>query len=432
MSYFYQAISQLIQTIEHAHPLRERYETKLSVEESFCGIEWLEGQSLFPKCYWQSRDDSKRILALGSLASYRDLTEACAVLDGSQRMWGGKPFDHTEGSEDEALFFLPAIELERNDAGWTLSANTYRGGKKTIEYLQKLKVHVKPLLPLSDNQIHLSHVPEYDTWKNNVLSVVDGINQGTYDKVVLARQTRLLSYDPIKMAQILKASQQKNPNSYHFMLSPEPNVTFIGSTPERLYLRQNRQLDTEALAGTIGRGDNAFQDTKLANWLARDGKNINENQLVVDDIRQSLLPLTETIESQSEPDLLRLRQMYHLKRGIKATLKIGVDEEQLLSSLQPTAAVCGFPRAEALQCIRHLEPFSRGWYAGSVGFVSRHTSEFCVAIRSALQVQGDISLYAGAGIVAESQPQLEWEELNKKLATLLSLIPQSYPLGAAS
>ncbi|MFA0561872.1 chorismate-binding protein, partial [Vibrio breoganii] len=105
---------------------------------------------------------------------------------------------------------------------------------------------------------------------------------------------------------------------------------------------------------------------------------------------------------------------------------------RLLQALQPTAAVAGLPRRLALEFIERHEPFSRAWYSGSVGYISEQSAEFCVAIRSALVQQDNLHLFAGAGIVPGSQAEHEWQELDKKMSTLLSLITEQSVLEQAS
>ncbi|MEF1290041.1 isochorismate synthase, partial [Vibrio sp. M260118] len=191
-------------------------------------------------------------------------------------------------------------------------------------------------------------------------------------------------------------------------------------------------LYTEALAGTIGRGTNASQDMELANWLSNDAKNLNENQYVVDDIIERLSPYSEHVEVEQEARLVRLRKVQHLKRSIHAQLHKGINGVQLLSALQPTAAVAGLPREESMAFIQQNESFARGWYAGSMGFISQQRAEFCVAIRSALVLNDKVQLFAGAGIVPGSVAEHEWQELDKKMSTLLSLFSDNPPLGVAS
>lgn len=161
-------------------------------------------------------------------------------------------------------------------------------------------------------------------------------------KVVLARRSTVQLDNRLSAAQLLKASYLNNHHSFHFLLSLDSKHSFMGSTPERLYSRVGHELHTEALAGTIGRGDNATHDMELANWLSQDSKNLNENQYVVDDIVERLSPHSEIVEVETEPRLVRLRKVQHLKRNIHASLKTGTNGVQLLSALQrrPQWQVC--------------------------------------------------------------------------------------------
>lgn len=140
---------------------------------------------------------------------------------------------------------------------------------------------------------------------------------------MLARKTTLTLDAPLSAAQLLKASHAQNHHSFHFLLALDSRHSFMGSTPERLYLRHGQNLETEALAGTIGRGANATQDMELAHWLTHDSKNLNENQLVVEDIIESLAPHAEQIHTQREAQLVRLRKVQHLKNALMRSLNLG-------------------------------------------------------------------------------------------------------------
>ncbi len=352
-----------------------------------------------------------------------------------QRVWGGRSFDgHTEKNQRcmPSFFFLPQIELIRFDNQWTLAANLNRERHRTLASLQKIRKEVRQILPISAHIKSIEHLPEKKDWGNMVERVLNGISNQEFKKVVLARQTTVNLDVPLSATQLLKASHEANHHSYHFLMALDKKHSFVGSTPECLYSRYDQELHTEALAGTIGRGSDAAQDMELARWLSQDEKNLNENQYVVDDIVERLSPHVESIEVETDARLVRLRQLQHLKRDINARLNAGIKGVELLGALQPTAAVAGLPRKEAKQFIEKHEPFARGWYAGSVGFVSHKQAEFCVAIRSALVLDKVVKLYAGAGIVPGSIADVEWQELNKKLSTLLSLISENTPLGVAS
>ncbi|ENM5813203.1 isochorismate synthase MenF [Vibrio mimicus] len=435
MLHFSQAVAQLMEQIRGAKDHDVRFTQPLADKPPFALIDWLDAQPIFPKFYWQSRDTREEVVALGQVYTFTDPAPAYAILGDDQRVWGGRSFDgHTPKNPRcmSSFFFLPHIELTRFDSHWSLSVNLNNEPQRTLSALQKLLLEVPTLRSMTAEVNTVEHTPTLPQWNDLVEKVLSGITQQQFKKVVLARKTKLSLDAPISAAQLLKASHAQNHHSFHFLLALDSRHSFMGSTPELLYLRHCQTLETEALAGTIGRGMNAAQDMELANWLAHDSKNLNENQLVVEDIIESLTPYAEQIHSQSEAQLVRLRKVQHLKKRIDAGLKSGINGVQLLSVLQPTAAVAGLPRQSALAFIAENEPFARGWYAGSMGYFSHAQAEFCVAIRSALVVDKEVQLFAGAGIVPGSIAEHEWQELDKKLSTLLSLITDRLPLGVAS
>ncbi|HDY7849550.1 isochorismate synthase MenF [Vibrio vulnificus] len=435
LSHFHQAITNLIERVKNAKDDETRLVELLTTKPTLTFIDWLEAQPVFPKFYWQSRDTREEVVALGQLHTFVEPGPAYTILSPGQRVWGGRSFDGSSEKNRRCMpsfFFLPQIELIRLDDKWSLAVNLNGDKSRILHTLSKLTTEAKPLAPLTAHIQSVEHLPEREGWCDLVSKVLKGIQAKAFKKVVLARKTTVHLDSALCAAQLLKASYLQNHHSFHFMLSLDSKHSFIGSTPERLYLRQGQELYTEALAGTIGRGHNATQDMELASWLSQDVKNLNENQYVVDDIVDRLTPHAASVEVESEARLVRLRKVQHLKRNIHAQLKTGVNGVQLLSALQPTAAVAGLPRQESMQFIVENEPFARGWYAGSVGYISHEQAEFCVAIRSALIVDDSLHLFAGAGIVPGSIAEHEWSELDKKMSTLLSLISEHPPLGVAS
>jgi menaquinone-specific isochorismate synthase len=153
-----------------------------------------------------------------------------------------------------------------------------------------------------------------------------------------------------------------------------------------------------------------------------DDKIQRENKLVLEDILEQLDRVSTASGMEPAPAVLRLRTVQHLKHRIEALLKPGVTDMDLLNCLHPTPAVGGAPRQSALEFIRRQETFVRGWYAGALGYVSAHRSEFAVAIRSALIDERGLHLFAGAGIVRGSDPVEEWQELENKIRLPLSLL----------
>ena len=119
---------------------------------------------------------------------------------------------------------------------------------------------------------------------------------------------------------------------------------------------------------------------------------------------------------------MQLHSVQHLWVPIKATLAANTSDAKLLDRLHPTPAVGGCPKQPALQFINDNEPYLRGWYAGTVGYLNAQKSDFSVAIRSALIADNKIELFAGAGIVTGSIATQEWQELDNKIRTILEII----------
>ncbi len=430
MSQFSQAISELINQVIHskAQPIRlvQPIEQDLDID----AIDWLEGQPHFPKFYWHSRNSREEVVALGQLARFSEPAVAYDSLHEGQRIWGGLPFesaakDNELPQESSAFFFLPQIELSRFDDNWSLSVNVADNKTETIAALNRLAMDAKTLPPVSASVTAIEHQPGQALWHQKVNDALGSIEADHFKKVVLARKSAIKTDMPVSAAQLLKASKVENRHCFHFLFATDKSQAFIGSTPERLYRRHGQQLETEALAGTIGRGENEQQDIELADWLVQDTKNLAENQYVVDDIVERLTPYVDHVEFQQQAELVQLRKVQHLKRAIGAKLKPGVSAAQLLAALQPTAAVAGLPREKAIEYIQDNEGFCRGWYSGSLGYISHQKAEFCVAIRSALVRDDKMYLFTGAGIVKGSESDVEWLELERKMSTLLFLFKES-------
>lgn len=432
------AINALQQLIIRAQPAQTRISVDLQPLHSAELIEWFDAQVLFPQFYWQSRDSDEEVVALGQCRHFADIKTAKQQLSSQQRIWGGSGFSHQD------YYFLPQIELTRNNATWQLSVNfpAYPQGlnESSIDCLTSHAVYKTKLLeslacliapaptpiPLTYKIAARSHHPEFNHWSQLVTKALTAIQQQNFDKVVLARQTILTLNRPLSAAQFLQQSRLVNQQCFHFIFALKPDDYFVGSTPERLFMRSQSQLNTEALAGTAARSDDSVEDRALANWLLHDPKNRYENQLVVDDLMSRLQPRCDSLQVSMRPELVKLRKVQHLKHHISAQLTAGIDDAELLASLQPTAAIAGLPRKPALDFIAENEPFARGWYSGALGYVSQQQSEFCVAIRSARILGSQLHLFAGAGIVPGSDPVSEWQELERKTATLLTLLEPDF------
>ncbi|WP_305818557.1 isochorismate synthase [Photobacterium leiognathi] len=427
-----QAVELLIAKLEQASATTQRLLVKLDLSKNIDLIDWMDTQDLYPKFYWQSRNCREEVVALGQIKTFTDPKAAEKVIIDDQRIWGGRSFDgRTERNRRclSSFFFLPLLELSRIDHQWHLAINVGEDRDRMLMALKQLKFDTSLISGIKSTILSRSFTPDFSGWSNMITRALEAIDNKAFEKVVLARRTQLQLDKPVSPAQLLKASCANNSNSFHFLMALDDKHGFIGSTPERLFQRHEHTLQTEALAGTIGRGHDEVEDQRLAQWLLSDNKNRYENRLVVDDIVNRLVPCSQSMNVAQSPELVQLRKVQHLKRSIDAELNDGIFSADLLDNLQPTAAIAGLPRDPALHFIAENEPFSRGWYSGAVGYIGQHHSEFCVAIRSALIIEGEVHLFAGAGIVPGSIAESEWKELDRKTSTLCSLFEQTEPLA---
>lgn len=410
-------------------------------------IAWLAAQPCYPRIYWKGRDTEEEVAAIGCCKDFfyaEDIDDnqlsieyqKQRALSNNQniRYYGGVAFDRTTECWPEfgrAHFVLPRIELRRYGNEYKLlvnlnfaSQNAEAERKQAIDSLAAL-APPKPLSP--PNKINLlsrSDRPNRYRWTELVNQVTHHKFIQETPKVVLSRLTQLEVNQPVDPWMLLACWQGRNQNSFQFGFQFSADSTFISCTPERLYRRRQRELFTEALAGTTTRGLNLEEDRVLAQNLLEDNKNSHENRLVKEHIVDALTPLSNYVGADSTPKVFKLSHIQHLHRAIRAELKPGIDDFQLLQALHPTPAVGGLPKEPAMSFIRQSEGYARGWYAGACGYFNKHESEFAVAIRSALIEPGRINLFAGAGIVSGSEAEAEWIELENKLTTILSILTE--------
>ena len=252
-----------------------------------------------------------------------------------------------------------------------------------------------------------------------VARALERIGNGEFKKIVLARALDLQADQPLHPLRVLNGLRQRFPDCYSFSFANGRGQSFIGASPERLVRVSKGVLETEALAGSIRRGAGASEDAALAAVLRGSEKDLREQRDVLDDIVARLTPLGLELEFLPEPQLRRLANVQHLHTPVRAALPETVRLLDVLAALHPTSAVGGSPREAAVRCIRELEGFPRGLYAGSLGWLNaRGGGEFFVGLRSALVEGSTARVYAGAGIVAGSTPEKEFAETELKFRAM--------------
>ncbi|WP_085991495.1 isochorismate synthase [Oceanobacillus senegalensis] len=259
-------------------------------------------------------------------------------------------------------------------------------------------------------------------WKNAVRMATEKIRVGEAEKVVLAREMRLMFHQEADITSIIQKLIATQPNSYIFAFEREGDC-FVGATPERLVKREKNRLLSTCLAGTAPRGITEEEDKKISQTLMNDQKNRQEHDFVVQMIKQAMVDYCTDVEIPEEPVIYPLKNLQHLYTPVTATLKQGYSIFDIVEKLHPTPALGGTPREESMAFIREHEQLDRGWYGAPIGWIdSNMHGEFAVAIRSALMQGNEASLFAGCGVIRDSDPDAEYEETNIKFLPMLSVL----------
>ena len=346
-------------------------------------------------------------------------------------LMGGFSFDsETERDQNwtsfgNAVFHLPQIMLSYIKGQTFLTINimaTRNDDEGTLELLQEKvqKLFVSTYQNKGTSQIVGQEELNAEEWKESVAQAVQAIQKGALDKVVLSRRMKLAFDQTILPEQVLSRLWMEQHESYIFALE-ELNHCFTGASPERLVLKEDNQVLSTCLAGSIKRTGDAVVDESLGLELLNDQKNRDEHQFVVKMISDVLHPFCAEISIPASPQVLKMRDIQHLYTPVRGKVNnAGTTLLRLVEALHPTPALGGIPREKAMKLIREVEHSDRGFYGAPVGwFDYRGNGEFCVAIRSGLLRENEAILYSGCGIVADSTPVDEYIETGIKFKPML-------------
>jgi len=328
-----------------------------------------------------------------------------------------------------SFLFLPQIQLVKTARGGILSCQIFLDANTPIlSWVESLFATLKiirkpPAFQQIQSPCPSPFSPQLTPQQTAKLSTaiassLQQINQQKLSKVVLAAALDIDHRPPVKVVNCLQRLRQQYTDCHLFSLGNGQGDCFIGASPERLLSLHNQHLITDALAGSAPRGKTPQADQQLGQQILHNPKERREHQAVLDYLLTRLTAIG--LRPQASPlQLLKLSNIQHLWTQIQAPLPPHVHPLDLVAQLHPTPAVAGVPAAIACDLIRHHETFERSLYAAPLGWVDSHgNSEFIVGIRSALICQNQARLYAGAGIVAGSDPQQEVAEIELKLQTL--------------
>jgi len=253
-----------------------------------------------------------------------------------------------------------------------------------------------------------------DDWKKAVATAVERINSGELDKVVLARDVIAHIEGDIDVRFLIKRLSTAYPTCWTFVVK-----NLFGATPELLVRRTGDVVMSRVLAGTVRRQGDASTDSELATALLKSDKDLSEHAYAVNSVARALAAHCTDLEVPERPQVLELSNVQHLATDVTGQLANEAPILALVASLHPTAAVCGTPTERAKSVITELEGMNRRRYAGPVGWFDNHgEGEFGIALRCAEidPAEKTIRSFAGCGIVAGSDPEMELAESIAKLA----------------
>lgn len=283
--------------------------------------------------------------------------------------------------------------------------------------------------PLATAAASTGHIkalaPTPDRYRELVSQAVEQIQAGLIDKVVLSRTLTVEAR--VQVASLLAGLAHNNPAGYSFAFERQRSGTprtLVGASPELLLSKYGPRIWSNPLAGSLPRSPDVMENRRRSEYLLHSPKDLHEHALVVDAMVEALAPHCKSLQVPDRPSVLETPTMLHLSTAISGELK---DPEtsslELALALHPTPAVCGHPLQPARDFIRAQEGFDRDLFTGLVGWCGADgNGEWAVTIRCADVSADDVTLYAGAGIVAGSQPEQELAETGAKMRTMLAAL----------
>jgi salicylate biosynthesis isochorismate synthase len=341
---------------------------------------------------------------------------------GSDPLWSSLP---------PALATLPEITLTRGPEGAFLTASIYlEPGVDPAGLLKRAAGRIASLraAPLTPADPHPSAASQISgrfppqRYERIVAAAVERIRSTKIEKVVLARELTVEAPTAHEPAALFGALRDLFPSCFCFCVGTG-QAAFLGASPELLVRRSGAVAATVALAGTTSRSADPAVDDHLGEAMLRSPKVRDEHGIVVRRIERTLRPHAVWVHAEAQPFVVKVGNLQHLATPIRAQLAESHSAIELAGFLHPTPAIGGEPRGPALQLIQELEGIDRGWYTGPVGWMdAAEDGEFCVGLRSALVRDREAHLYAGCGIVADSDPAAELQESELKFEALLPLL----------
>lgn len=407
----------------------------VTVPEAVAGLDDLSGRVLGGDCCWLSPDEDRAFhgageamrLSLSTPEGFETHRQGWTVL-GDTTAPPPLAFWTVPPALDPAPpdLWVPRVLLRRAAGRATLTVSLRRGDMPVAETIRHWLDEARDLLrgkPREALPAIAGRSPKCDRadWTERVRRTTEAIAAGRLAKTVLARRLDIHLTGPADPRVLADRLAVQHPACCTFAL-PHGTGHVVAASPERLAVKRGARLHSTALAGTARRHADPKADARAAEDLLASPKERREHAIVVDAIAEALAEACDTVEHPETPDIMRLRQVQHLRTPVTGTLRPGVSFLDVVSRMHPTPAVVGWPRRAALDWLRTMNEGRDGLYTGVAGWIDRNgDGEAAMVLRSAHVEDRAAVLWAGAGIMAESDPDREWTETELKMSTLLSL-----------
>jgi salicylate biosynthesis isochorismate synthase/menaquinone-specific isochorismate synthase len=260
-------------------------------------------------------------------------------------------------------------------------------------------------------------------WTAAVGSAAARLRAGAAEKVVLAREVLARGDGVVSAAMVARSLRAAYPSCFTYLITGADGTAFAGASPELLVRRSGDRAFSQPMAGSVARGATDAEDERLARQLEESSKDAVEHRVVSEFVVEAMRPFARSVSAR-KPEVVRFTNIQHLATSVTAELtQPPANALELAAALHPTPAVGGWPREAADALIDELEGMERGWYAGAVGWIdSRGDGEFAVALRCGLLWEDGARLYAGVGVMPDSDPARELEETELKFKALLTAL----------
>jgi isochorismate synthase len=314
------------------------------------------------------------------------------------------------------LFRVPALAVTRT-RGRTFASAAAEGAEKLLD------LSVTSVRAEQARRLDVTSVRDPREWAGAVAAASERLRAGEAQKVVLAREVLARGDGVVSAGMVIRGLRAAYPSCFTYLITGADGTAFAGASPELLVRRSGNHAFSQPMAGSVARGGSDVEDERLAHQLVESKKDEAEHSLVSRFVVEALRPFSDHVQANG-PEVVRFTNIQHLATSVAADLaEPAADALELAAALHPTPAVGGWPRDAAEALIDEFERMDRGWYAGAVGWIDGHgDGEFAVALRCGLLWEDGARLYAGVGVMPDSDPDRELEETELKFKALLTAL----------